>query len=183
MKKCLIVLLLLSLCIPTSAMASNESNKVLIVYYSQSGKNKLIAEHLHSTIQNSEIKQITTKEEMGFGSLILKHIIRGGLEIEPVNTDEFDTVIICTPIWLQMLALPTKVFIEESNLNGKEVYVYITCGGFYGFYGSLREWISERNAVVKDLYVIKVGGKQDEDIIKELNDHVLKTDLSREKTG
>lgn len=180
MKKCLIVLLLLSLCIPTSAMARNESNKVLIVYYSQSGKNKLIAEHLHSQIQKSEIKQITTKEEMGFGSLILKHIIRGGLEIEPVNTDEFDTVIICTPIWLQMLALPTKVFIEESNLNGKEVYMYITCGGFYGFYDSLRGWISEQNAEVNDIYVVKVGGKKDEEIMKQVRDHLKNTALFAE---
>ena len=181
MKKWLSVLLFLSLWIPTSAMGVNSSKKALIVYYSQSGKNKLIAEYLHSKIQNSEIKQITTKEEMGFGSLILKHIVRGGLEIEPVNTDEFDTVIICTPIWLQMLALPTKVFIEESNLSRKDVYVYITCGGFYGFYNSLREWLSEGNAVVKDLYVIKAGGKKDEEILNELNDHMEETDLLGEK--
>ncbi len=120
---------------------------------------------------------------MGFGSLILKHIVRGSLEIEPVNTDEFDTVIICTPIWLQMLALPTKVFIEESNLSGKDVYVYITCGGFYGFYNSLREWLSEGNAAVKDLYVLKVGGKKDEEILNELNDHLEETDLLGEKSS
>ena len=45
--------------------------------------------------------------------------------------------------------------------------MYITCGGFYGFYGSLRDWISEQNAEVKDVYVLKVGGKKDEDIKKE----------------
>ena len=112
---------------------------------------------------------------------MIKHIFREDLEIEPVNTDEFDRIIICTPIWLQMLALPTKVFIEESNLNGKDLYVYITCGGFYGFYNSLREWLSESNAAVKDLYVIKVGGKQDEEILNELNEHLLKTNLSPEK--
>ena len=117
------------------------------------------------------------------GSLILTHIIRGGLEIEPVNTDEFNTVIICTPIWLQMRALPTKVFINESNLNGKEVYVFITCGGFYGFYSSLREWISEQNAVVKDLYIINIGGKKDEEIKREVIDHLEETDFSAEKTS
>ncbi len=173
----MIAFLFLSLCLPASLLASEAADKVLIVYYSQSGKNKQIAEHLHSKIQNSEIKQITTKEEMGFGSLILKHIVRGGMEIEPVNTDEFDTVIICTPIWLQMLALPTKVFIEESNLSGNDLYVYITCGGFYGFYGSLREWISEQNAEVKDVYVVKVGGKKDEEIKKEASDRLKNTDL------
>ena len=99
------------------------------------------------------------------------------MEIEPVNTDEFDTVIIRTPIWLQLLALPTKVFIEESDFKGKEVYVFITCGGFYGFYGSLRDWISEQNAEVKDVYVLKVGGKKDEDIKKEASDRLKNTDL------
>ena len=177
MKKYIMALLFLSLCIPAYLMAGETSDKVLIVYYSQSGKNKQIAEHLHSKIQNSEIKQIKTKEQISFGSLILKHIIRGGLEIEPVNTDEFDTVIICTPIWLQLLALPTKVFIEESDFKGKEVYVFITCGGFYGFYGSLRDWISEQNAEVKDVYVLKVGGKKDEDIKKEASDRLKNTDL------
>ena len=174
MKKYIMALLFLPLCLPASLMAGETSDKVLIVYYSQSGKNKQIAEHLNTQIQNSEIKQIKTKEQISFGSLILKHIIRGGLEIEPVNIDEFDTVIICTPIWLQMLALPTKVFIEKSAFHGKEVYMFITCGGFYG---SLREWISKQNAEVKDVYVVKVGGKKDEEIKKEVSDHLKNTDL------
>jgi flavodoxin len=172
MKKCVIVLLFLSLCFSGLVQADVRSDKILIVYYSQSGKNKLLAEHLDSQIQNSEIQQINTKEEIGFGSLILKHIIRGELEIEPINIDAFDTVIICTPIWLQMLALPTKVFIEESDFNGKDVYVFITCGGFYGFSDSLREWISDKNAKVKDIYVVKVGGKTDEEIKQEVSDHL-----------
>jgi flavodoxin len=148
MEKHMIAFLFLSLCLPASLTAGEPSDKVLIVYYSQSGKNKQIVEHLNDQIQNSEIKQIKTTEQYSFGSLMIMHILREGLEIEPVNIDEFDTVIICTPIWLQMLALPTKVFIEESNFKGKEVYVFITCGGFYG---SLRDWISEQNAEVKDV--------------------------------
>ena len=172
------VLLLLSLCLPVSSLASDTSDKVAIVYYSQSGKNKLIAEHLATQIQNSEIKQIRTKEQISFGSLIFKHIIRGSLEMEPTKIDEFHTVIICTPIWLQMLALPTKVFIEESDFKGKEVYVFITCGGFYGFDDNLKEWISDKNADVKDIYVIKVGGKKDEAIKKEVDNDLKNTDLS-----
>jgi hypothetical protein len=38
----------------------------------------------------------------------------------------------------------------------------ITCGGFYGFSDSLREWIAEQNSGVKGLFIIKVGGKTDE---------------------
>ncbi len=177
MKKYMIAFLFLSLCLPTSLLASEAADKVLIVYYSQSGKNKQIAEHLHSKIQNSKIKQIKSTEQYSFGSLMVMHILREGLEIEPVSIDEFDTVIICTPIWLQMLALPTKVFIEESDFKGKKVYAFITCGGFYGFYGSLREWISEQNAEVKDVYVVKVGGKKDEAIKKEASDRLKNTDL------
>jgi len=91
--------------------------------------------------------------------------------------DDYDTVIISTPIWLQMLALPTKVFIESADFKGKEVCVFITCGGFYGFSESLKEWISEQNADVKGLFVIKVGEKTDEEIKNEISMHLKNTEL------
>ncbi len=177
MKKYIIVVLFLLLYVPSSLIADELSKRTLIVFYSQSGKNKLIAEHIDSQIQNSEVKQIKLKEEIGFGSLILKHIVRGDLEIEKIHVDDYDTIIISTPIWLQMLALPTKVFIESEDFKGKEVCVFITCGGFYGFSESLKEWISEQNDDVKGLFVIKVGGKTDEEIKNEISIHLKNTEL------
>ncbi|MHC5077109.1 MAG: flavodoxin family protein [Planctomycetota bacterium] len=177
MKKYILVVLLLVLYVPSPLIADEISKRTLIVFYSQSGKNKLIAEHIDSQIQNSDLKQIKLKEEIGFGSLIFKHIVRGDLEIEKIHVDEYDTIIISTPIWLQMLALPTKVFIESANFEGKEVCVFITCGGFYGFSESLEEWIAEQKADVKGLFVIKVGGKTDEEIKKEISIHLKNTEL------
>jgi len=172
MKKYIIVVLSLLFSALSPLAAEEISKKTLIVYYSQSGKNELIAEHLGSQIENSEVKKITLKEEMDFGSLILKHLVRGDLKIEEIDVKEYDTVIISTPIWLQILALPTKVFIESAAFKGKEVYAFITCGGFYGFAESLEEWIAEQGAEVKGLFVIKVGGKTDEDIRKEISMHM-----------
>ncbi len=177
MKKYIIVVLFLLLYVPSSLIADEISKRTLIVYYSQSGKNKLIAEHIDSQIQNSEVKQIKLKEEIGFGSLILKHLVRGDLEIEKIHVDDYDTIIISTPIWLQMLALPTKVFIESADFKGKELCVFITCGGFYGFSDSLREWIVEQDADVKGLFVIKVGGKTDEEIKNEISMHLKNIEL------
>ena len=74
-------------------------------------------------------EKITLKEEVSFGSLILKHLVRGDLAIEEIDVKEYDTIIISTPIWLQILALPAKVFIESADFKGKEVYAFITCGG------------------------------------------------------
>jgi flavodoxin len=177
MKKNFLILLISLLYIPSFSLADEISKRTLIVFYSQSGKNKLIAEHIDSQIQNSEVKQIKLKEEIGFGSIILKHIVRGNLEIEKIHVDEYDTIIISTPIWLQMLALPTKVFIESANFEGKEVCMFITCGGFYGFSDSLREWIAEQKADVKGLFVIKVGGKTDEEIKNEISMHLKNIEL------
>ena len=177
MKKYVLILLFPLLYIPSFSLADEISKRTLVVFYSQSGKNKLIAEHIDSQIQNSDLKQIKLKEEIGFGSLIFKHIFRGDLEIEKINVDEYDIIIISTPIWLQMLALPTKVFIESANFEGKEVCMFITCGGFYGFSESLREWIAEQNADVKGLFVIKVGGKTDEEIKNDISMHLKNTEL------
>ena len=172
MKKYILVVLLLVLYVPSPLIAKEVSKKALIVYYSQTGKNEFIAEYLGSQIENSEVKEITLKEEVGFGSLILKHLVRSDLAIEEIDVKEYDTVIICTPIWLQILALPTKVFIENADLKGKEVYAFITCGGYYGFAESLKEWIAEQGADVKGLFVIKVGGITDEDLKKEISMHM-----------
>jgi flavodoxin len=172
MKKYILVVLSLLLFVPSHLMAEEISKKTLIVYYSQTGKNELMAKHLGSQIENSEVKKITLKEEVSFGSLILKHLVRGDLAIEEIDVKEYDTIIISTPIWLQILALPTKVFIESADFKGKEVYAFITCGGYYGFADSLEEWIAEQSAEVKGLFVIKVGGKTDEDIKKEISMHM-----------
>ena len=53
----------------------------------------------------------------------------------------------------------------------------INCGGFYGFSESLKEWISEQNADVKGLFVIKVGGKTDEEMKNEISTHLKNTEL------
>jgi flavodoxin len=172
MKKYIIVVLSLLLYAPSPLAAQEISKKTLIVYYSQSGKNALIAEHLGSKIENSAVKKITLKEEISFGSLIFKHLVRSDLEIEEIDVKEYDTIIISTPIWLQILALPTKVFIESADFKGKEVYAFITCGGYYGFAESLEEWIAEQGAEVKGLFVIKLGEKTDEDIKKEISLHM-----------
>ena len=157
MKKYVLLVLLLVLYFPSPLIADEISKKTLIVYYSQTGKNEFIAEYLGSQIENSTVKEITLKEEVGFGSLIFKHLMRSDLAIEEIDVKEYDTVIISTPIWLQILALPTKEFIEGADLKGKEVYTFITCGGYYGFAESLEEWIAEQGAKVKGLFVIRLA--------------------------
>lgn len=45
------------------------------------------------------------------------------------NIDEYDTIIIGFPVWWYTAPTIINTFIEENNLEGKNVYVFVTSGG------------------------------------------------------
>lgn len=45
-----------------------------------------------------------------------------------LNIDEYDTIILGFPVWWYTAPTIINTFIEENNLEGKKIYVYITSG-------------------------------------------------------
>ncbi len=99
-------------------------NKTLVVYYSNTGNNKFLAQKIaqHLSCEIEEIKPLVNKQlfllaGMGFG---LKKISQ--------NLATYDRVILCGPVWLGSFIYPLRKFIEKHRNEVKE-WLFISCCG------------------------------------------------------
>ena len=45
------------------------------------------------------------------------------------NLEDYDKVVIGFPVWWYTAPTIINTFIEENNLEGKEIYIFVTSGG------------------------------------------------------
>lgn len=114
--------------------------KMLIAYYSWSnGNTKRIAEMLQKKT-GADIARIDTVEPYK-GSY--NDVVNQGQEevnsgykpqIQKLNVclDDYDVIAIGTPTWWYTMAPAVRTFIEENDLKGKTVILFMTNGGWAG---------------------------------------------------
>lgn len=75
---------------------------------------------------------------------------------------------------MQGISPPIKAVIKELPLKGKRVAVLATCGGMYfSVFHSFVKWsLKRRGAQVSGVYVVKVGGKSEEEIALQVKEHL-----------
>ncbi|MDA3815095.1 MAG: hypothetical protein PF549_01880 [Patescibacteria group bacterium] len=107
--------------------------KTLIIYYSRTNTTKKIAEKVGEKLgaQLVEIKSPEMKKGFwGFlraGKQALKKMLPEIEDIK-VNLDEFDLIVIGTPIWAGTIASPLRTFLVQNKGKFKEVAFFCTCG-------------------------------------------------------
>ncbi len=114
--------------------------KVLVSYFSASGVTKGVAEKLANAINGDlfEIEPVDmyTKEDLNW----LNKKSRSSVEMSdktfrpPIknnieNLGEYDTVAIGFPVWWYTAPTIINTFIEENDLAGKKIYIFVTSGG------------------------------------------------------
>lgn len=108
--------------------------KTLIVYYSRTGVTKKVSETLKQKL-NCDIEEIVdTKDRQGpIGYMLggrdaLKEILT---EIKPTekNPDDYELVIIGTPVWASNMAPAVRTYIAAQKAKLKKVAFLVTYGG------------------------------------------------------
>jgi flavodoxin len=157
---------MICLLLPTYAFS-----ETLILFYSKSGKNEIVANALKEILPNSTIVRVKGEFSIPLGIIWYK-LPFTKCAYEPINVDfaKFDKVILCTPVYLQGISPPISAVIDDIPLKGKKVSVFATCGGFYG---SWMHWFVKRSirasgGEINEVNVVKVGGKTDEEIKAQL---------------
>jgi len=188
-KKVIFIILLMTFIVSESALSDNATqqlsqdnatysvtdNSTLILYYSMTGKTKIVAEELNSLVPGSKLVEV--KSDASIPAAIFWYKLPfTKAKIEPlnINFDDYDRIFLCTPIYMQGISPAIKAVIKDIPLEDKKVSVFTTCGGFYG---SLMHWfvkrsIKSKGAEVKGLYVVKVGGKTYEEIESQTSTHL-----------
>ncbi len=116
-----------------ASIANNDST--LIVYYSQTGATKSVAEEIqkHLGCDITAIEAVNPYDG-DYDATIqrwrkeLEDSVK--VEIKPlsVNLDDYTTVFLGFPIWGGTYALPMATFIADNSLDGKKVVTFATFG-------------------------------------------------------
>ncbi|WP_230742712.1 flavodoxin family protein [Methanooceanicella nereidis] len=107
--------------------------KTLIVYYSRTGKTRMVA-HKLSSMLGCDIEEITDKEDrsgpIGFLRSGRQARDKELIDINDLSKDpaSYDMIIIGTPVWAWTMASPVRSFIHKYRDRFNKVAIFCTCG-------------------------------------------------------
>ena len=135
-------------------------NKSLVCYFSATNTTKKVAEEVASILKcdlfEIEALEKYTDEDLDWNNKNSRSSVEmADLSSRPKvknkidNIDDYDTVILGFPVWWYREPTIVDTFIEENNLEGRKVYVFVTSGGSTvdGSLKSLRDGYSNINFV------------------------------------
>jgi flavodoxin len=110
--------------------------KVAVIYFSLEGNTKYVAEKIAKELDADMIQLIPVKEYptgkvskffWGGKSTTFKETPK--LESYQFNPDNYELVILGTPIWAGTFVPPLRTFLRKTNLAGKKVAMFASCSG------------------------------------------------------
>ncbi|MBE6493980.1 MAG: flavodoxin [Methanosphaera stadtmanae] len=109
----------------------------LIIYYSRSGKTKLVSKIIQEEIGGTlvEIKDKTNRSGIfGYVKGALDAMLGSNTDIEPdyVDLTEYDTIYVGTPVWASKPAPAIMKLLEKCDFNDKNIITFATMGGSGG---------------------------------------------------
>lgn len=113
--------------------------KRLIIYYSYTNNTRGIVEKIKEKY-NYDVVEIKTVEEYSedYNKVVASEEKLVPLDYQPdikkidVNLDDYDEIILCTPVWWYSVASPVNTFLHSYNLEGKTIIPVATNGGWLG---------------------------------------------------
>jgi flavodoxin len=105
--------------------------KSLVVYYTRTGKTKFVAEAIASQLGADLEEVVDLKKRQGALGWIASGkdaTLKSLTEIAPTNkaTNDYDLLIIGTPIWAWTLTPAIRTYIAQNDLSGKKVALFYT---------------------------------------------------------
>ena len=141
-----------------------EAPKMLVLYYSQTGNTKAVAEAIANKL-GADIEEITMVEpyDPDFQATIdrcKKDQEQGILpEIQPVKADiaNYDVVFLGFPVWFGTYAPPVTTFLNSTDFSGKKIVPFCTFGSG-GLESSVKDLVqAEPNAEVMPGYGVRAA--------------------------
>ena len=143
-------------CGPKKETQKEEAPKMLVLYYSQTGNTKAVAEEIANKL-GADIEEITMLEpyDPDFQTTIdrcMKDREQGILpEIQPVKADlaNYDIVFLGFPVWFGTYAPPVITYLNNADLSGKKIVPFCTFGS-----GGLESSVKDLVAAEPDAEVL-----------------------------
>lgn len=157
--------------------------KTIIIYYSDSGTTRIVANTLSRKLKTDIIEIKDKKERKGFKNTLTSSFdayreIKTDIEPLRVNLEEYDTVYFGTPTWAGHPTPAIITIIDRCDLRGKDVILFATMSksGGESTIRRMDEKITARGGRVIESFTLKTKNKtelkieSDSEIIAELLD-------------
>lgn len=113
-------------------------SKILVSFFSASGVTKRVAEKVATAINGDlfEIEPVSkyTDEDLDWTNKQSRSSIEMNENIQPEilnkvsNLNAYDTICLAFPIWWYKEPTIIDKFLEENDMSGKSIYVFVTSG-------------------------------------------------------
>jgi menaquinone-dependent protoporphyrinogen IX oxidase len=98
--------------------------KAIVIYYSRKGSNKFLAEKIAGHL-SADIEAIRTRLDVFL--LFLLNIHAGNKPLKH-NLEDYQKVIVCSPIWMGRIIPPLRSFLQKYGTKIQALY-FVTCCG------------------------------------------------------
>lgn len=109
------------------------TRKILIVYYSRSGNTKKVINQIKLELDCDSDEIIDLKDRSGIIGWIVggkDALFNKSTEItNKINPQNYDLIIIATPVWVGTMVPAIKAYINKYNLKNKQFAFIATYGG------------------------------------------------------
>lgn len=152
--------------------------KHLVVYYSKSGNNRYLAEKISRELK-CEIVEIQPRINVFFFlilSLLTK--ISMGNRLLGHSLNEYESIILCGPIWMGSVIPPLRDFINKNKNNIKLLHFVTCCGstdsgkedkfGYATVFPKVKNMIGDDRCGIYEAFPVDliIHGDNNEDIMK-----------------
>lgn len=145
--------------------------KTLVVYYSYSGLTELVANSIAAELEGDTIKieDLTKPSKLkvySFGIFAARQGSSWPIKPIPVALEKYTRIFIGAPIWGGRVAPEINAFIDQVNLAGKAVIVFVTMGGSNPEEALkiLAARAEAKGGKVVSVFSVKTGGVKKEDV-------------------
>ena len=166
-----------------ATLTSGDCNP-LIVYYSRSGTSRIVADTLKEQLACNIEGIHSTKDREGFlGVLtcVFDQLLNRDDTLQPLekNPNNYNPVILVSPVWVGKLASPARTFIKQTRLDGKDIYLMLTYNGSLSGdkEKAIAEEITAQGGILKGIYKIITKEKTEDEIKKEVVNQLEKKPL------
>lgn len=114
-------------------------DKILISYFSASGNTKSVAEKVANAVGGDlfeiEPTEKYTEEDLNWMNKQSRSSIEMNEDIKPdivnkvSNLNDYDKIILAFPVWWYKEPTIIDKFLDENDMTGKSIYVFVTSGG------------------------------------------------------
>lgn len=154
-----------------------ENNKKLIIYFTYTNHTKMIADKIQQKLNcdiieikpvnqySKDYQKVVDEEQNNSSSNKTPEI-----EKTNINLNEYDEIIIGTPVWWYTIAPVIRTFLTENDLSGKTIKPFATNAGWLGHTFQEIQKLCPNSKVEKGMNIVFTENYQENKLITSIQE-------------